>query len=271
MASSEEPARNTNGRKKGYMKILKELWDDLGYAGSNLTCQILRDQAARMEKTMGNVRDTITRNAGNRRQKQRARESEELIMQEFRNEFIVSQSDTASTASTQVPVVHNASTSTQAPEGHNISPISTSVCELLQLTNPILASVAKSRGDFNGRRYDTRTKQRPTGAEIKDVNAAVSVLLKHNTIPDPTQDPFGYLWIVNCILYSVIVAFYISKDWKKGDVNVERTGKPKRGSRAKEEFEAQAREIRGKLSKAKAEIERLKSNKKITKKERRTG
>ena len=183
-------------------------------------------------------------------------------MQEFRNEFIVSQTDTAnlhSTASTQVPVGHNASTSTQAPEGHNISPISTSVCELLQLTDPILASVAKSRGDFNGRRYDTR-------AEIKDVNAAVGVLLKHNTIPDPAQDPFGYLWIVNCILYSVILAFYISKDWKKGDGNVERTGKPKRGSKAKEEFEAQAREIRGKLSKAKAEIERLKSNKKITKK-----
>ena len=32
LASSEEPARNTNDRKKGYMKILKELWDDLGYA-----------------------------------------------------------------------------------------------------------------------------------------------------------------------------------------------------------------------------------------------
>ena len=90
LASSEEPARNTNGRKKGYMKILKELWDDLGYARLNLTCQNLRDQAARMEKTMGNVRDTITRNAGNRSEKQRARESEELIMQEFRNEFIVS-------------------------------------------------------------------------------------------------------------------------------------------------------------------------------------
>ena len=67
LASSEEPARNTNGRKKGYMNILKELWDDLGYAGLNLTCQNLRDQAARVEETMGNVRDTITRNAGNRR------------------------------------------------------------------------------------------------------------------------------------------------------------------------------------------------------------
>ena len=83
--------------------------------------------------------------------------------------------------------------------------------------------MAKSPGDFNGRRHDTITKQRPTQAEIKDVNAAVSVLVKRNTIPDPAQDPFGYLWIANCLLYSVIVAFYISKDWKKSDGNGERT------------------------------------------------
>ena len=108
-------------------------------------------KGSRMEKPMGNVRHTITRNAGNRSEKQRARESEELIMKELRYESIVSESDTAnfhSTASTQVLVGHNTSTSTQAPEGHSISPISTSVCELLQLTDPILASVAKYPGDF---------------------------------------------------------------------------------------------------------------------------
>ena len=115
LASSEGPAQNTNGRKKGYMKIMRELWDDSGYAGLNLTCQNLRDQAARMEKTTGNVKDTIIRNAMNRNEKQR--ESEELIIQEIRNEFNSSQSDTANlhfTASAPVPAGHNTSiTSTQ--------------------------------------------------------------------------------------------------------------------------------------------------------------
>ena len=90
-------------------------------------------------------------------------------MQNFRNEFITSQNDNAnlhSTTSTQVPVGYNTSTtSTQASQGPNVSP--TSACELLQLTDPILASVAKSPGDFSGRRHDTRTKQRPTEAETK--------------------------------------------------------------------------------------------------------
>ena len=61
LASSEEPARNTNGRKKGYMKILKELWDDSGYAGLNLTCQNLRYQAARV---MSGIRLQETRGIG---------------------------------------------------------------------------------------------------------------------------------------------------------------------------------------------------------------
>ena len=34
----------TNSRKKGHMKIIRELWDEIGYVQLNLTEQILRDQ-----------------------------------------------------------------------------------------------------------------------------------------------------------------------------------------------------------------------------------
>ena len=61
---SENPPRNANGRKKGYMKIMKELWDELGYADMHLTSQNLRDQAARLEKRSGNVRVTIVESVG---------------------------------------------------------------------------------------------------------------------------------------------------------------------------------------------------------------
>ena len=46
-------------------------------------------------------------------------------------------------------------------------------------------------------------------------------------------------------------------------------GRPNWSWKAKEQFEAKAQVIRGKLSKAKAEVERLKSNGKITKKGKR--
>ena len=53
--ASNEPPCNLNGRKKGYMKIMKELWDETGYALLNLTEQNLRDQATRLEKVGGSL------------------------------------------------------------------------------------------------------------------------------------------------------------------------------------------------------------------------
>ena len=31
----------------------------------------------------------------------------------------------------------------------------------------------------------------------------------------PTQNPFGFLWLANCALYSVVCAFLLMKGWKK--------------------------------------------------------
>ena len=95
-------------------------------------------------------------------------------------------------------------------------------------------------------------------------------LLKCNTVPDPSEDPFGYLWMANCVLYSVIIAFYVCKGWKKRESNRDGAGRSKFNEMAKEKYEGQASEIRAKLSKAKAEIKRIKTNGKITKKERET-
>ena len=74
---SENLPRNANGRKKGYMKIMKELWDELGYAEMHLTSQNLRDQAARLEKRSGNVRETIVESVGIHRDRESGRENTE--------------------------------------------------------------------------------------------------------------------------------------------------------------------------------------------------
>lgn len=62
MIGSENPPLNENGKRRGYIKVMKELWDERGYEYLGLSCQNLRDQAARLEKTMG---DTIVINSGN--------------------------------------------------------------------------------------------------------------------------------------------------------------------------------------------------------------
>ena len=55
LEASNEPPCNLNGRKKGYMKIMKELWVETGYAHLHLTEQNLRDHATRLEKVGGNL------------------------------------------------------------------------------------------------------------------------------------------------------------------------------------------------------------------------
>ncbi|CAB3984705.1 Hypothetical predicted protein, partial [Paramuricea clavata] len=47
---SENPPCYVNGRKKGYIQVMKDLWDKKGYEHLGLKSQNLRDQAARLEK-----------------------------------------------------------------------------------------------------------------------------------------------------------------------------------------------------------------------------
>ena len=59
--SSENPPCNENGRKRGYIDVMKELWDDTGYKNLQLKSQNLRDQASRLEKIRNNGTDLSIR------------------------------------------------------------------------------------------------------------------------------------------------------------------------------------------------------------------
>ena len=52
MVSSNNPPYYTNGRKKGYIEVLKDLWEEKGYGCLELKSQNLRDQASRLEKML---------------------------------------------------------------------------------------------------------------------------------------------------------------------------------------------------------------------------
>ena len=70
LISSENPPCNENGRKRGYIDVMKELWDDMGYKNLQLKSQNLRDQASRLEKIRNNgtdlsIRERIVEDPGN--------------------------------------------------------------------------------------------------------------------------------------------------------------------------------------------------------------
>ena len=61
LAKSSNPPRLDSGRKKGYMPVMKDLWETMGYYQLGLSRQNLRDQAQRLEK-MQDRKGEILRN-----------------------------------------------------------------------------------------------------------------------------------------------------------------------------------------------------------------
>ena len=50
LVASDSAPLNRNGRKKGYIEVMKQLWEEKGYGHLALKGQNLRDQASRLEK-----------------------------------------------------------------------------------------------------------------------------------------------------------------------------------------------------------------------------
>ena len=83
----------------------------------------------------------------------------------------------------------------------------------------------------------------------------------------PREIPFSYLWIANCVFYSVVIAFLLNKGWKKQRSGT--AGGARKQQKWKLEYEERVVEVRKKISIAQAELIRLKENRKITKKGKR--
>ena len=104
--ASNDPPRNPNGRRKGYMQLMKELWDEAGHSELGLTSQNLRDHAEWLEKTVGNVREIIVQDVGNR-DREVGRENDEMLINYSQTSSSSSATDLHSTPRTQVPEGHD--------------------------------------------------------------------------------------------------------------------------------------------------------------------
>ena len=262
LVKSENPPRQENGRKKGYMRVMKELWDQAGFENSALTSQNLRDQAVRLEKSIGDVRHVIAASVRLRAGSEEAdgsegSTSEVNVCNVQATNFVVNQHENVD--------LHTVADETSL-EGPG-SELSKDTNDLIDSSNLILALVNTSPGEFGEREFDTRIKERPTKYDLDNINQTIAELMKHNQA-SAGENPLSYLWIANCVLYSVVVAFLLNKGWKK-----QRSGTPAGGASKQQKwkrvYEERVVEVRKKISIAQAELERIKENRKITKKGKR--
>ena len=81
--------------------------------------------------------------------------------------------------------------------------LSEGALELLEKSTQLLRLVNTHPDDYMGHDIDTRTKQRPSRNDIDNINRAVTQLMSQNSI-SPIDNPFSYLWLANCVLYSTV-------------------------------------------------------------------
>ena len=75
----------------------------------------------------------------------------------------------------------------------------------------IIMTISTHPGDYSQRDIDTRTKETPSTKHLEEINQAIKLLMERYEV---TQNPFGFLWLANCVLYSVVCAFLLMKGWK---------------------------------------------------------
>ena len=243
------------------MELMKELWDQMGHEDLGLTKQNLRDQAARLEKSLGSVTSTIT----NGIKAKRGGDNAEGVLNN-RNQIAINadqEEPDLNTTLTQYQQRDHGDLFSQ-PDLHTTLTQDQEMCSLLEPANRIMEIISTHPGNYSQCDIDTRTKETPSTKDLEKINQAVKLLTECYEVT-PTQNPFGFLWLANCVLFSVVCAFLLTKGWKKqGQIKADRL--QDRKENLKRIYDQEAGKIRKQLSIVKAEIERLKENRKITKK-----
>ena len=259
------------------MELTKRFWDEKGYQNLERTAQNLRDKIGHIEKSSQTAAVLIDNEIDEQRlQLINAEEQSEQHTVMSNNNEAQPNINTERTSDTHIPeseYVTNVTPqstrdeNTQQPLHSNIAP---EWENLRQKAFVIYTNVKEELGNWKTRKDNTFTKVVPNKTEIKHLEIIAVSLVKE----DPANNPENYLWECNCAIYSVATA------WKRKDQrnsndnrhtsnnsqsNLKHRRKPKEVKKMEENMQLRRRE----LSQLTAEIERIRSNRPLSKKTKR--
>lgn len=257
ISESETAPRKPNGRKVGYMEIMYNLWNDKGYSHLNLTAQNLRDRVSQLLIQRVNVQETIVREAS------RPNDINEEEREPCEDQFLDASNQLSPEQNANLSLDENQSQIPQLESEQNNNDKDKYYTKANEIFNEIHVNV----GDYSMRQYDTRTKRMPTRKDLGDLNKSTNKLINEQKFTN-TTNPLKILWVINCIIYAVIASWVEVNNVKvraHGTFTSPNSFQPK----WLREIETQVRETRTIISKATAEIERLRCNGKLRKKGRK--
>ena len=241
--SSEAPRRN--GRKIGYMELMLDFWNKEGYDSLNLTKQNLSDE----------ISQALKRKHGNPNS---ARPLAEIILSEQENIC-----DETSDVNIRNDIVVNPNI--------NTSPIikvvgDKSIPEILTKATNIFIDISRDVGNYSARMWRTKLKNTPTNESVEIINTVCHKLIETHV---NNTDVLINLWLINCIVYSTVVAFLLVNGVKniviKSRSSENLNGEPKWVVKLKGEI----KQTRRFISQCDAERKRLTKNGRLTRRTRR--
>ncbi len=186
--AGENCPRKTNGRKIGYMEIMYNSFLEKFPGCISLTPQNLRDQISQAEKC------------------QQCQQTPLEVT--YRSEINSLQ---------QIPMVdetRNDNDRNLRNTGMNYDePLNEMECRVLNKAKELFDVVKRDHGSMKERKWMTRTKHIPSSSDIKAVNKIAKQLLD-GIVGMPEMAPMTRLWMINCITYASIVAWYLTNDIK---------------------------------------------------------
>ena len=138
----------------GYMQAMQLQRIENGYGNLGLTKQNLRDQAARLEKSLGSVVDIVSAASGRGESVQCGSDFLEVL----RDDVI-----TAQVSEPRREELANLHTQDQPEE--MINTLNDSQRELLEQSSLLLALLNTREGEYSNRAIDTRMKLKPTKSD----------------------------------------------------------------------------------------------------------
>ena len=136
---------------------------------------------------------------------------------------------------------------------------------LLKATN-IFNEISKDVGDFSNRKWKTKIPNVPTDDAVDIINTVCNKLIALNV--NECVFPRNF-WLINCIVYSAVVAYLLNNDFKNVEIKKKSSGTNNNEPAWVLKIRKEIKETRGFISKCEAERLRLTRNGRLTRKSRR--
>ena len=188
LTKSSEPPRYPNGRKKGYMKLMHELWNEKGYGDLGLSEQNLCDRARDYECKQTEVLSSVS--------------------QTIDEDRIVAQDETRNTNTNFVYNEIDVNSDLLSDDKYS---------DLISKSESVYNDISTTCGDFSKRKYTTKFRDNPTVADINYIDNACQHLIEKKQI-NGMQNALAAFWVMNCIVYSVIAGWIIVNDLKRMEI-----------------------------------------------------